>query len=528
MGASTSRSWRAAGLTLLGVTALLASRAAMAASCADLPGGPASLAAVRAEVADQCNCATSISHGAFVRCAKHVIDRAIALEGLSSTCASEAKRCASRSTCGRAPSAVTCCRTTSSGKTVCSVKTDPSKCRAPAGGSVCTGVFTSCCDACGMGGCAPSYTPTATPTATITDTPTITMTPTITPTITQTPTFPAICQSNGVPLPPLAQVPFTIQPGTSECGGAGLANPDPAAPFSGAVANGSAATVDSLGVGCLYTGFLPGLRLPDGAQSKLDVVSINLLPPGVTLAGSAGTGPHDCTKGAGPGRACVNGAAGFDGHGTCEFDDDCDGIVGACALTANCFFGPPVPLVASGLPTCIVNAFLTDMCGNVQLLPPTSTLAAALESRIYVTGNADSPCPRCEAGVCNSGDNAGGACTAVGTGGTSIDCPPQLSTFLASLRVVLPSLTTGTSTMTSSDGFFCPGQTVQGAFGISDVRSITEVGVAPGGSTNALEMTLAGTFCVPSAGPLLDFVAKLPGPGALSAKGTIDLSGVLP
>ena len=69
---------------------------------------------------------------------------------------------------------------------------------------------------------------------------------------------------------------------------------------------------------------------------------------------------------------------------------------------------------------------------------------------------------------------------------------------------------------------------MQGAFGISDVRSITEVGVAPGGSTNALEMTLAGTFCVPSAGPLLDFVAKLPGPGALSAKGTIDLSGVLP
>jgi hypothetical protein len=67
----------------------------------------------------------------------------------------------------------------------------------------------------------------------------------------------------------------------------------------------------------------------------------------------------------------VNGAPGFDGHGTCEFDGDCNGIVGACALTASCYFGPPIPLVASGLPTCIVNAFLTDYAAHVQLLPPT-------------------------------------------------------------------------------------------------------------------------------------------------------------
>ena len=175
-----------------------------------------------------------------------------------------------------------------------------------------------------------------------------------------------------------------------------------------------------------------------------------------------------------------------------------------------------------------MNAFLTDMCGSVQLLPPSATLAAALESRIYITGNADSPCPRCEAGVCNSGERAGQACTPIGSGGTSGDCPPQLSTFLASLRVVLPGLSTGPSALSSADGLFCPGQTVPGAFGIGEVRGVSEAGVPPGGSLNALEMTLAGTFCVPSAGPLLDFVAKLPGPGALSAKGSIDLSGVLP
>ena len=80
MGANRSRAGRAFGITLIGLAALLAPRSGGAVSCGDMPGGATALAAVRADVADQCNCATSISHGAFVRCAKHVIERAVALD----------------------------------------------------------------------------------------------------------------------------------------------------------------------------------------------------------------------------------------------------------------------------------------------------------------------------------------------------------------------------------------------------------------------------------------------------------------
>jgi hypothetical protein len=94
--------------------------------------------------------------------------------------------------------------------------------------------------------------------------------------------------------------------------------------------------------------------------------------------------------------------------------------------------------------------------------------------------------------------------------------------------VVLPNLTTGTSTLSASDGLFCPDQPAPGAFGVSAVRSIIEVGVPPGGSTNALAMDLAATFCVPATGSPIDFFTQLPAAGGLSAAGQLDLSSVLP
>src|SRR6185369_1727804 len=171
------------------------------------------------------------------------------------------------------------------------------------------------CDACTTGGCAapPSATPTASGTTTQTaavprtptTTPTTTPTPRATATITATPTIPAICQSN-VSLPPLATVPFTIVQGSTGCGGASLQNPPPEPPLSGTVLDGSDTEIGDLALGCLYTGGLAGLLIPDGATSKLDVVGLNLLPLSLTLAGSAGTGPNDCTRAAGPGRECAN------------------------------------------------------------------------------------------------------------------------------------------------------------------------------------------------------------------------------
>lgn len=143
------------------VLLLLALRApsASAASCTDA----IAVAAARADVAASCDCASAVDHASYLRCVRDVI-RARMDDGLlTAACGSEVRRCARHSTCGN-PSAVTCCRTTSHGTTSCRVKPDAGMCRAPRGGSACVGAFTSCCDACITGGCAPVPTPTPDPT----------------------------------------------------------------------------------------------------------------------------------------------------------------------------------------------------------------------------------------------------------------------------------------------------------------------------------------------------------------------------
>jgi hypothetical protein len=82
--------------------------------------------------------------------------------------------------------------------------------------------------------------------------------------------------------------------------------------------------------------------------------------------------------------------------------------------------------------------------------------------------------------------------------------------------------------LSAGDGLFCPGQDSPGAFGLPAARSIGEVGVPPGGSSNALAMDLAATFCAPATGTPIDIFANLPAAGGLSAAGQLDLSSVLP
>jgi hypothetical protein len=382
-----------------------------------------------------------------------------------------------------------------------------------------------------LGNCGPQPSPTPTLTPTIA-TPTPTATPTGTPTPTATvaapPTVPDICQTQ-IGLPAIAQVPFTVLPGSTFCGGTAL-NPPADPPLSGNVADASSASLGDLGVGCLYAGSFDGIRLPSGGTAVLDVVGLQLLPPVVTLGGSEGSGPFDCTKGAGPDRHCTNGAAGTDGSGACASDANCGGVPGTCNLDANCFFGPPIPILAGGtIGACVVNAFLTDLCGQVTLLPPGANLAAALSARVYLTLDAESPCPQCVEGACTAGKNAGQPCTPLGSENTSIDCPPNDASFVTTLTVPIASLSTGTSTLSAPDGFFCPEQTVPGAFGLPDARTVSEMGTPPGGGGSLLSMTLAAAFCVPESGnELIDGLANLPGPGAVSAAGELDLSGVLP
>jgi len=493
-----------------------------AARCGSMLGDDMAKATVRATMEMTCPCAAANSRGDYIRCAKGVVNQAVMDGVLPSYCASTVKKCATRSTCGRPPGWVTCCRTTASGKTSCKVKSSAEKCKAPSGGQSCTTGFPSCCDACTTSGCVDTPTPAP---------PTITSTPTITPTptITDTPTIPAICQAQ-ITVTPLAQVPIALAPASMQCGGLTLHNPSPAPPLSGSVADGNAVNIGDLGLGCLYTGSLPPLMLPSGSTSKLDVVGLSLLPSlSLALAGSAGDGPTNCTRGAGPGRKCANGAPGLDNAGTCNFDDDCTGHrPTVCALEPNCYFGPPIPVPLGNLSSCVVNAFQTDLCGQIDLASQTSTFATALSSRVYLTFDENSPCPRCEGGVCNGGDRAGLTCTPLGSEQTSIDCPPTASTFIGVLSVVIPNLSSGVTNLTSSDGLFCEGQSAPGAFGLQNARSVTESGSAPSLSGLSLQTNLGGVFCIaPSGAEILDVIAGLPTVGALAVSGDVDLTAVL-
>jgi hypothetical protein len=494
-------------LLLGGTTALLLTMSLEAhARCGDAPGDAAALASARAAIQTSCGCPTTAgSRAAYLSCARGVTANLVTSGALPSSCRSSVVRCASKSTCGR-PGAVSCCRTSRTGKTTCSVVGSAARCKAPAGGSACVGQYASCCDACTATGCRP--TPTPVPTAT----PPI---PTLAP-------LPALCRPL-IGLPELATVPFTVTQGSTDCGGAGF-NPPPAPPYSGDVRDAASVKLGDLGEGCLYTGGFPPIPIPAGNTAMLAVKGVGLLD--VKLGGSDGNGPRDCTKGAGPDAHCLNGKPGTDGQGACTSDAHCGGGKGTCQYDANCFFGPPIPITSFG--ACVVNAFQSDLCGNVNLLTTQATFATTISARVYLTGDQAQPCPLCASGACSAGKNAGGACEPVGALGTSPDCPPADTAFLGSLTVPISELGTGTSTLDAdASGLFCSGQSAPGALGLPAAREVTERGAGFGASGSLLGMRLAGTFCIPSTGTFLDTVAGLPAVGAVSQRGELDLSQVL-
>lgn len=127
---------------------------AVAAPCDAAGADAAAIASARAAIDAQCDCAGAATHGAYVACARGVLKGLAQSGALRKSCTGTVQRCAARSTCGK-PGAVTCCRTDRNGVTKGALKNDADACRAPAGGSACVGSYTSLCDACGAGGCAP-------------------------------------------------------------------------------------------------------------------------------------------------------------------------------------------------------------------------------------------------------------------------------------------------------------------------------------------------------------------------------------
>src|SRR5262249_16163726 len=161
---------------------------------------------------------------------------------------------------------------------------------------------------------------------------------------------------------------------------------------------------------CLYfggggAGVFPGTPIPDGGRSVLDVTGISITGVALTLGPDPGTGPADCTLGAGPGSHCLNGSPGTGGLGSCR------AATHPPALDARCYFGSPVPAPLGPLSTCIVNAIAKNVSGSANLLTRKTSLDAALSARVYLTSRPTSPCPQCVNGMCTAGQRAGLPCS---------------------------------------------------------------------------------------------------------------------
>jgi len=332
----------------------------------------------------------------------------------------------------------------------------------------------------------------------------------------------------------VGKLSFTTGVGTAYCGGSGLI-PTASAPFSGEIDLDTAGTtkIADLGLSCLYFGggngtVYPPVKPPDGATSTFTV-------SGTSLSADAGTGPKDCTLGAGPGKQCVNNNA----LPSCTTDGDCGGAAGSCALAANCYLGPPLPIPCpspfGALTACVVNVIQTDGSGTMDVTTGSASASLSLSSRVYITGNMAEPCPRCLSGSCNPAwqtnaaqpsPDSGNMCTAVGTLMTSLDCRPALGGFQAGLAIDLNPLTTGTTSMANAGGLFCPGQNNAGAFGQAAAQRIAETGSPAGDLSDNLPHTahLGSVFCIPATGNgAIDGVGDLPGPGAISLTGNVQL-----
>ncbi|HXJ36505.1 MAG TPA: hypothetical protein VMS22_20915, partial [Candidatus Eisenbacteria bacterium] len=340
---------------------------------------------------------------------------------------------------------------------------------------------------------------------------------------------------------------------SANCGGVGL-QPEAQAPTSGSVkVHNVTANTDSmlaLGAGCLYVGggasTVPGGATPDGATSILDVTHSCPDTNNTLLVGPHTGDKLSCTAAAGPGKSCINSPTSFP-LPTCTSDADCGGVAGACIDTPNCFFGPPLPIENGPLSTCVLNTFGNAGGGQIAKNTGEAKLILPLRSHTFVTSDqtiTGTPCVQCvDLGMglkCQGGPNDQMDCTPVGTQGTTLDCPPP-GTYLPEFPVSLDPLSTGTVTRSDPGGVFCPGQGLNpgdGApgFGGTNVLTgvdltavateVTEIG-APAGNISDMaghSTTLASVFCIPATGNgLIDGAASLPGPGAVSLPGMIQL-----
>jgi len=231
-----------------------------------------------------------------------------------------------------------------------------------------------------------------------------------------------------------------------------------------------------------------------------------------------------------------------------------------------CQFGTFVSTANGSLSTCARYTFQhgggpqMDDIGTLDLTTGAFSGSFPLASELTLTNNHAAPCPEClvggipgqGAGVCSgAAENPGVACTGLNPSGDNYECSPSSIFGGIVVGVNLAPITTGTALMdTTTDqdqvpggavGQFCqqqnhlePGsygcfalgkEAPAGAEPICDyieMRGSHAVGISIGGGPVAA--TLGSVFCMPTTGNLLlDRVADVPGPGATTLPGTLEL-----
>jgi hypothetical protein len=250
-----------------------------------------------------------------------------------------------------------------------------------------------------------------------------------------------------------------------------------------------------------------------------------------------GGGPSTVAEGATPenatSRFTITGCTGS----VCNLGPTTAPGVGFECTDTGCNFGPPLPIANAGTSTCVLNTFSSPGGGTIDASTGDGATMVPLSSNTFLTGNAIAPCPRCVAGTCERGPDAGNACTTTNAAGTTQECQPD-GTNLGSLAVDLTPLTGGLTSLSDAGGLFCPGQGAPtnpavgpkpGCFGSASCQRIEEQGSPAGPLTPGVPAasTLASVFCVPETpgalGTLVNLAAGLPGPGATSLPGTLNL-----
>jgi hypothetical protein len=130
-------------------------------------------------------------------------------------------------------------------------------------------------------------------------------------------------------------------------------------------------------------------------------------------------------------------------------------------------FGPPLPLNAADVATCVINRFDEEgiQVRKLNLQTGEVELAVKIESQVFATGNLQRPCPTCSGngigavGKCSGfGPDVGKTCVVEGItdfGNTSGSCLPFGADDVGRLKITLDPVTSGEARLVAETG--CPG-----------------------------------------------------------------------